>query len=203
MKLYYSPGACSQAVHIALREAGRPFSLERVDLRTHRTESGQDWLSLNPKGYVPVLELDDGQRLTEAANLLLYVADQARDSGLAPAPLTMERYRLQEWLIFISSELHKSFSPLFDPTYPADAGQIIRQKIKRRLAYVADALGTRAFLLGDQFSVADAYLFVMLGWARKFDIDLEAYPALARYRERIAARPAVKDALAAERPPHP
>jgi len=198
MKLYYAPGTCSQAVHIALRESGRRVSLERVDLRSGRTATGRDWRSLNPKGYVPMLELDDGQQLTEVVNLLLYVADQAGDRALGPAPLTMERYRLQEWLAFISSELHKTFSPLFNPAFPENARPLNRDKITHRLGYVAERLSAQEFLMGDRFSVADPYLFVMLGWAPKFAIDLAALPVLGRYRDRIAARPAVKEALEAE-----
>ena len=198
MKLYYTPGTCSLAVHIALREGGQPVSLERVDLRARRTATGRDWAALNPKGYVPMLELDDGQQLTEVANLLLYVADQARDSGLAPAPLTMERYRLQEWLAFISSELHKTFSPLFNPAFPEDARPLNRDKLTRRFGYVAERLAAQDYLMGDRFTVADAYLFVMLGWAPKFAIDLSAVPVLGRYRDLIAARPAVRQALEAE-----
>jgi glutathione S-transferase len=199
MKLYYSPGACSLAPHIALREADRRFDLERVDLRTHRTASGADFLAVNPKGYVPALQLDGPDSiLTEAAVVLQYIADLAPDTKLAPPPGTLVRYRLQEWLNFISSELHKQFGPLFDARTPRDVAEHQRGKIGKRFLYLQDVLSDRAFLLGESFTVADAYLFVMLQWCAPNGIELELYPVLDDYEGRIARRPAVQAALAAE-----
>lgn len=199
MKLYYSPGACSLAVHIALREADRRFDLERVDLKTHRTASGKMLSEINPKNYVPVLELDGhgGTRLTEVQVVLQYIADLVPHKQLAPPNGTFLRYHLQEWLAFISSELHKQFGPLFSPKYHAVA-DLQRGKIGERLGYLQDVLTDRAYLLGETFSVADAYLFVMLQWCDKFGIDLQLYPNLDDYEQRIAMRPAVIAAMSAE-----
>jgi glutathione S-transferase len=200
MKLYYAPGACSLAAHIALREAELRFDLERVDLKTHRTASGTDFALVNPKGYVPALQLDGpgGTILTEAAVVLQYIADLVPDRELAPASGTLERYQLQEWLNFLSSELHKQFGPLFDARTPAVVAERQRGKIGDRLLYVQDALSERGFLMGETFSVADAYLFVMLQWSTAHGIDVALYPILDDYESRIARRPAVELALAAE-----
>jgi len=200
MKLYYSPGACSLAPHIALREADRRFDLERVDLRTHRTASGADYILINPKGYVPALQLDgpDGPILTEVAVVLQYIADLAPGVKLAPATGTFARYHLQELLNFISSELHKQFGPLFDARTPPVIAARQRGKIGERLLYLQDVVNDRAYLMGETFTIADAYLFVMLQWAGAHDIDLVLYPGLDDYQDRIMQRPAVQLALAAE-----
>jgi len=200
MKLYYAPGACSLAAHIALREADRRFDLERVDLKTHRTASGADYSLVNPKGYVPALQLDDagGTILTEAAVVLQYIADLAPERALAPPSGSAERYRLQEWLNFISSELHKQFGPLFDARTPPAVAERQRGKISERFLYLQDALSDRAYLMGETFTVADAYLFVMLQWSTSHGIDIALYPVLDDYESRIARRPAVELALAAE-----
>lgn len=198
MKLYYSPGACSLAPHIAAKEEGLALSLERVDLTTHRTEHGQDYRRLNPKGYVPALELDDGTLLTENIVILPFIADQRPGAGLAPAPETMARTRLLEWLAFLATELHKSFGPIFhrgNDSLKAEA----RDTIEKWLAYVADQLAGRDFLMGEHFSVADAYLFVILRWADTAKIPLGKFPVLAAYRAKIAARPAVQAAMREER----
>jgi glutathione S-transferase len=198
MKLYYSPGACSQAVHIALREAGLPFTTEKVDIKAKKTETGADYKAINPKGYVPALQLDDGQVLTEVQALLQYVGDQKKGSGLTPEPLSMERYRLLEWLGFISTELHKQFGPFFNPTTPDEVKAQQRDKIAGRLAYVNGRLEKGPFLMGDKLTVADFYLFVMTSWAPNFGIDVAKHPAVAAWRERVASRPAVQATLEAE-----
>jgi glutathione S-transferase len=200
MKLYYAPGACSLSPHIVLREAERRFDLERVDLKTHRTASGVDYLTINPKGQVPALELDGpgSDVLTEGPAIVQYIADLAPDAKLAPPSGTFARYHLQEWLNFISSEIHKQFGPLMDPRTPGIIAQRQRGKIGQRLVYLQDSLSDRAFLMGESFSVADAYLFVMLQWCGSHDIDVALYPNLADYQDRILQRPAVQAALAAE-----
>lgn len=199
MKLYYSPGASSLAAHIALREADRRFDLERVDLKSHRTASGRPLSEINPKNYVPVLELDEHgtARLTEVQVVLQYIADLAPHKQLAPPTGTFLRYHLQEWLAFISSEVHKQFGPLSKPAYSA-VHDLQRGKIGERLGYLQDVITDRAFLLGETFSIADAYLFVMLQWCDKYGIDLQLYPNLDDYEQRIAMRPAVIAAMSAE-----
>jgi glutathione S-transferase len=198
MKLYFYPGACSMAPHIALREAGFSFDLDKVDLAKKRTEGGEDFTKVNPKGYVPALRLDSGEILTEAAVILQYLADQKPQAGLAPKSGTMERYRLMEWLNFIAAELHKSLGALFNPKITPEwkANQIAL--FGRRCDYLVQAIGSRPYLLGERFSVADAYLFAILGWANLFKLDLDKWPTLTDYMDRIAARPAVKDAMRAE-----
>jgi glutathione S-transferase len=200
MKLYYSPGACSLAPHIALREAERTFDLERVDLRAHRTASGADYFTINPKGYVPALQLDEGDSkvLTENAAILQYVADLAPERRLAPANGTFARYHLQEWLSFISGEIHKQFSPLFAPDTPALTEERARTKLGERFGYVSRMLADRAFLMGDTFTVADCYLFVMLRWTERFEIDRHAWRNLDDYFHRVTQRPTVHAALGAE-----
>ncbi len=197
MKLYYAPGACSLSPHIVLREADRRFDLERVDLKTHRTASGVDYRTINPKGYVPALQFD-GQILTEGPAIVQYIADLAPDARLAPPNGTFARYHLQEWLNFISTELHKQFSPLIDPRTPESYAAILRSKIGERFLYLETVLVDRAFLMGESFTVADAYLFTMLQWCAPNGIDLGLYPNLDAYESRIAARPAVEAAMAAE-----
>jgi glutathione S-transferase len=200
MKLYYAPGACSLSPHIVLREADRRFDLERVDLKAHRTASGVDYLTINPKGAVPALELDGpgGPILTEGPAIVQYLADLAPEKHLAPPNGTFARYHLQEWLSFISTEIHKQFSPLFDPRTPASYTGHLRGKIGSRFLYLQDVLDDRAFLMGETFTVADAYLFVMLQWCGRHGIDIGLYPNLDDYEHRIAERPAVQAALAAE-----
>ena len=198
MKLYYSPGACSLAPHIAAKEEGLALELERVDLATHRTEHGQDYRRLNPKGYVPALELDDGTLLTENVAILPFIADLRPEAGLAPAPETMARTRLVEWLAFLATELHKSFGPLFHRSSDSLKAEA-RDTIEKWLAYVGDQFAGRDFLMGDHFTVADAYLFVILRWCEMAQIPLANFPVLASYRARIAARPAVQAAMREER----
>jgi glutathione S-transferase len=195
MKLYFSPGACSLSPHIALREAGLDFVAERVDLRQKVTESGADFRAMNPKGYVPALQLKDGTLLTEGPAIVQYIADQAPAAKLAPAAGTMERYKLAEWLNYISTELHKSFSPLFNPAATDDMKQAARSAIANRLNYVAQVLDGRDFLMGSQFTVADGYLFTVLGWAGHVKLSLADWPVLQAYIERVGARPAVQQAL--------
>jgi glutathione S-transferase len=199
MKLYFSPGACSLASHVALREAGLDFSLEKVDLRTHRTADGRDYYAVNPKGYVPALELGDGAVLTEGAAILQYIADQRPAAGLAPAAGTMDRYRLQEWLGFIGTELHKSFSPLFSPVTPEDVRVATRERLEGRFGFTAAALDGRAYLLGDNFTVADAYLYTVLGWTKAVGIDRTKWRVLDALYQRASERPAVRAARDAEK----
>ena len=200
MKLYYSPGACSLSPHIVLNEAGFSYDSEAVDLKAKKTKSGADFLSVNPKGQVPTLVLDDGKVLTEGPAIVQYLADQRPDAGLVPRPGTFERYRLQEWLNFISTELHKGFSPLFNPKTPDEYKLIAKERLTARIAYVAQELGEKQYLFGEKFTVADAYLFTVLNWASYVKIDLGAWPALSAYQARVAARPAVQAALATEKP---
>lgn len=199
MKLYYSAGACSLAPHIVAREAGLPIEIERVDLSTGKTETGVAYREeVSPKGYVPLLKLDSGETLTEVANLVAYLADQAPEKGLAPAAGTMARYRLQEWLTFISSEMHKGFSPLFNPKLPEGMGEIVKAKLATRLTYLDKHFASHKFLTGDSFSAADAYLFTVTNWAGFLKLDLSPYPNLVAYRARVAERPAVIEAMEAE-----
>ncbi len=199
MKLFYSPGACSLAPHIVLRELGLAFELERVDTKKGTTATGADFSRINPKGYVPVLQLDDGTYLTEGPVISQYLADRKPQAGLAPPAGTMERYRLQEWLNYTTSELHKSLGSLFNPAMPADWKELTRQALARKFAFIASQLEGRDHLLGAQFTIADAYLFVVLGWTRWLDISLDAWPVLGAYQERIAARPTVRAARSAEK----
>lgn len=198
MKLYYSPGACSLSPHIVLQESGLPFSTERVDLKTKQTETGADFLQVNPSGYVPALQLDDGAVLTEGPAIVQWIADQVPAKKLAPANGTLERTRLQEWLNFISTELHKSHSPLFNPAAPEDWKTAMRDLLARRFATVAQKLEGRDYLLGADFTVADAYLFVVMSWGKWVKVDITPWPVLVAYQARIAARPAVQAALKAE-----
>jgi len=197
MKLYYAPGACSLAAHIALRESGLPFELDRVDLREHRTAGDRDYYAINPKGYVPLLELDDGERLTEVAVILQYVADR-RPGTLAPVFGSIARYRLMEWLNFIATELHKGLAPLWEPATPDVYKAMALRAVETRFDYVVKALGTKPYLTGDAFSIADAYLFTIVNWHRFLAFDIGRWPALAQFQARVAARPAVHAALVAE-----
>jgi len=198
MKLYFSPFACSLSPHIALQEAGLPYELVRVDMKSKTTEDGDDFLAINPKGYVPALLLDDGQLLTEGPAIVQYIADLNPAAALAPSQGTFARYRLQEWLNFISTELHKQFSPLFTPNPSPELKASTHAKIKARVALLEQALQDGPYLLGAQFSVADGYAFTVLNWARSVRLDLGQFPAVLAYRARIAERPAVKAALARE-----
>lgn len=194
MKLYFSPGACSLASHIALREAGIDVELVKVEGRGVKTAAGRDFAEVTAKAYVPALELDDGSVLTEGTAILPFIADQAPASGLAPAAGTMDRYRLHEWLGYINSEIHKSFSPFFAPGSTDAQKEAAKTLLDRRLRYAEEVLAGRDFLLGDVFTVADAYLYTVLSWCRYVNIDLATWPRLKDYHDRIAARPAVVEA---------
>ena len=198
MKLYYSPGACSLSPHIVLRESGLPFEAVLAPTKTKKLPDGSDYVAVNSKGYVPALRLDNGEVLTEGPAIIQYVADQVPAKNLAPAAGTMARYRLQEWLNFITSELHKGFSPLFNPEMPDAAKALYRNKLQERFAWVDKQLAGKPFLLGDQFSVADAYLFVVASWGQYVGVDLSGYANLGAFSARMAARPAVQEALKAE-----
>jgi glutathione S-transferase len=197
MKLYYLNGACSLASNIALHEAGLKFELARVDRRTKKTSDGLDFNEVNPKGYVPALRLDNGEVLTENVAVLQYIADRNPASRLAPVAGTMERYRLVELLSFINSELHKNFSPLFRDA-PEDTKQYSRKMLTHRLEYVQRVLGDQTYLMGEQFTVADAYLFTVLSWAPRVDLDLGQWPNIKRYVERVGKRAQVIEALNSE-----
>jgi glutathione S-transferase len=195
MKLYYLTGACSMASNIALREAGIPFEMAKVDRRTKHVD-GVEFVTINPKGYVPALRLDDGQVLTENVVVLQYIADLNPAAKLAPPAGTMERYRLEEWLSFINSELHKGMSPLFSSEATEETKTYARNYVLRRLAYLDGAMGGNTYLMGNQFTVADAYLFTVLGWGAKVGVDIG--PKLKSYVERVQARPHVLEAMTAE-----
>jgi glutathione S-transferase len=198
MKLYFSPGACSLAPHIALREAGLEFEAVKTNTRERTTADGTDFSRVNPKNYVPALVLDNGDLLTEGPAILQYIGDRKPESGLTPACGTMERYRVQEWLNFTATELHKGFGPLLRPGVPDDFKASARERLEGRLSYVADQLIGRDFLVGRQFTVADAYLYTVLGWTRAGGIERERWPVLQAYHARIGERPAVKAARQAE-----
>lgn len=199
MKLYYAPGACSLAPHIVLEEGGFTYESEAIDLRGNRmTSSGKDFSEINPKGYVPTLVLDDGQVLTEGPAINQYLADRVSEKKLAPPNGSMERYRLQEWLTFLGTELHKSFSPLFNPAASDDWKKASMETLDRRLTYIAQQLGSKQFLVGDNFTIADAYLFTILGWGQYVGLDIGKWPALKEYHGRIFMRPAVQATLKAE-----
>jgi glutathione S-transferase len=198
MKLYYSPGACSLSPHIVAREAGIDLTLEKVDLATKKTASGADFSAINPKGYVPVLQLDGGEVLTEGPAIVQYLADRNPQSALAPANGTLARYRLQEWLGYINSELHKSYGPLFNPAVTAEARAERIAYLHKRYALIDKALAENTFLTGEQFSVADAYLFTVTNWASFLKVDLAAFPNLLAFQKRVAARKGVKAAMVEE-----
>ena len=198
MKLYYSPGACSLSPHIALREAGLDFTLVRASTKTHQLDDGTDFYSINPLGYVPVLELDSGERLREGPAIVQYIADQAPDKQLAPANGTLARYQLQEWLNFIGTEIHKGFGPLFNPATPAEYKAMCKDKLGQRLQWTNDQLQDGGYLMGAQFTVADGYLFTVTNWAKPMGIDLSHLEKLVAYRQRISERPAVVAAMQAE-----
>jgi glutathione S-transferase len=197
MKLYYSPGACSFAPHIALREAKIAFEPVKVDLRKHTLQDGTDYYTINPKGYVPLLELDDGTRMTEVAVILQYIAD--RNPGtLAPAFGSLERYRLMEWLNFVATEIHKQFNPLWYPDTPEATKETQRARLAKRFDYLSEILAKQPYLMGDKFSVADAYLHTILNWSGILKVDLSPWPVLVDYQKQIAERPAVAEARTAE-----
>jgi glutathione S-transferase len=198
MKLYYSPGACSLSPHIALLEAGLPYELVKVDLRAKTTENGDEFAKINPKNQVPALMLDSGELLTEGPVIVQVIADKASDKNLAPASGSDERYKMQEWLNFITSELHKNFSPLFNPAIPDEVKKFFSDRIMGKFKYVDSQLAGRDYLMGKQFTVADGYLFVMLAWAERMKLDLSAMPNLLAYKARVAARPKVQEALTKE-----
>ncbi len=199
MKLYFAPGACSLSPHIVVREAGIAADLEQVDLKTKKTKSGADFTAVSPKGQVPTLVLDNGQTLTEGPAIVQYLADQKPQSGLAPQAGSFERYRLQEWLNFITAEIHKPFGALFNPATPEDYKRITKEALAARFAYVDRHLASGGpFLMGAQFTVADAYLFVMTLWAKFTKVDLEQWTRLKAYAEQVAARPKVHEALKEE-----
>lgn len=198
MKLYFAPDTCSLSPHIVLQELGLPYELVRVNNRTKRTSTGEDFLAINPKGYVAALELDSGEVLTEGPAIVQYLADLKPEAGLAPAVATLARVRLQEWLNFITSEVHAGSSPLFNRALPEEALAIFRDRLFRRLDFIEVNLASRDYLVGDGFTVADAYLFTVLGWMKGFSIDLGRWPATARYMLRIGARASVQSALARE-----
>jgi glutathione S-transferase len=198
MKLYFSPGACSLSPHIVLREAGFDFDLEQVDNREKKTKSGKDYWTINPKGQVPVLEFDNGDRLTEGPVIVQYLADQKPASGLAPAAGSMDRYRVQEWLNFVTSELHKTFGPIFRPTTPDAYKALSKENLGKRFDWLGKQLAGRQYLMGDKFTIADAYLFTVLRWAQRIELDLGRWPNLKAYVDRVAARPKVQEAMKAE-----
>jgi glutathione S-transferase len=198
MKLYYSPGACSLSPHIVARELGLMLQLEKVDTQAKRTESGRDFWQINPKGYVPALELDSGEVLTEGPAIVQYLADLKPEKGLAAANGTPARYRLQEMLGYINSEIHKTYSPLFKSDTPEQTRAERKEYLRKRYALIEDILVKQTWLLGDHFSVADAYLFTVTNWARHVDFDLSAFKALNAFQQRVAARPAVQAAMQEE-----
>jgi len=198
MKLYYSPGACSLSPHIVLLESGLPFAVERVDTRAKKTAAGADYLAINSKGAVPALELDNGQVLTEGAAIVQYIADRKPDSGLAPAAGTLERYRLIEILNYIASEVHKGFSPLFNPKASSDWKASATAALGTKFDWLSGFIGTKPYLLGETFTVADAYLFTVLSWGPKVGVDLSHWPVLVAFQARVGHRPQVQAALKAE-----
>jgi glutathione S-transferase len=198
MKLYYSPGACSLSPHIALLEAGLPYDLVKVDLRAKKLENGDDFWAVNPKGQVPALGLDSGEVITEGPVIVQVIADQASAKNLAPGRDTAERYKLLEWLNFTTTELHKNFSPLFNPALSDDTKTFFRDRLMGKFKYLDSKLAGQDYLLGKQFTVADGYLYVMLRWADGHKMDLSGFPHLMAFKERVAARPKVQEALAKE-----
>jgi glutathione S-transferase len=198
MKLYYYPGACSLAPHIVAREAGIPLSLEKVDLANRTTETGANFATVNPKGYVPALGLQDGSVLTEASAIVQYLADRQPGTKLAPAHGTMERYRLLEWLGFISTEIHKGFGPLWNPATPDEVKAATKERLATRFAYLDEILAKQPYLMGETFTIADAYLFTVVNWTNFHNVDISSFPNLKAFQARIAARPSVQQALEAE-----
>ncbi|MEO6280892.1 glutathione transferase GstA [Roseateles sp.] len=200
MKLYFAPGACSLCPHIVLLEAGLTADIVQVNLKTHQLLDGSDYYAINPRGYVPLLQLDDGERITENAALVQYLADRAPDRGLLPPPGTLARTRVQEWLAFVGSELHKGFSPLFNPALPEEAKPIFKKKLSDRFQWVDQQLAGKSYLMGETFTVADAYLFVITSWSSRVGVDIASLENLAAHQARMRQRPAVRAALEAEGP---
>jgi len=198
MKLYYSPGACSLSPHIVARESGIPLSLEKVDTGTKTISVEGDYYAVNPKGYVPALQLDDGEVLTEGPAIVQYLADQKPEAGLVPRPGTLERYRVQEMLGYINSEIHKTYSPLFNPQTPAETVEERKQYLRKRYKLLDERLAGRDYLFGDRFTAADAYLFTVTQWAGYAQLDLSGFANLTAFQKRVAARPAVREAMKAE-----
>lgn len=198
MKLYYSPGACSLSPHIVLNESGFNYEVEKVDLASKKTEKGADFLAINPKGYVPVLALDDGQILTEGPAIVQYLGDQKPATGIVPKVGSMERVREQEWLNFITSELHKSYSPLFRPTTPDEYKKLAREYLAKRLTVLDKHLAGKQYILGDKFTAADAYAFTVLRWSQYTNVDLSPFPNIKAFMDRVAARPKVQETLKQE-----
>jgi glutathione S-transferase len=198
MKLYFAPGVCSLSPHIVLNESGLPFEKVKVDNKTKVMDGGGDYKTVNPLGYVPALQLDDGTIVTEGPAIVQYIADKVPDKKLAPPNGTLERTKLQTWLNFVTSELHKGFSPLFNPAMPDEAKKIFRDRLASRFAYLDKHLAKNDYLMGNAFTVVDAYLFVVSNWASRVDVDLSPYPAVLAYRKRVSARPAVQAAMKAE-----
>jgi len=198
VKLFYSPGACSLSPHIALLEAGIPFTLVKVDLKSKKVESGEDFNGVNGKGYVPALQLDNGQILTEGPAIVQYIADQKPATGLAPAVGTIERYKLQEWLNFISSEIHKAIGSMFNPAQTADWKEAVKAALSKRLDWLSKQLEGKQYLMGEKFSVADGYLFTILRWAKIVGFDLGKWPVIQQYVARVGQRPKVLEAMKAE-----
>ncbi|HLH92671.1 MAG TPA: glutathione transferase GstA [Xanthobacteraceae bacterium] len=198
MKLYFAPGACSLSPHIVLEEAGIAAETEQVNNQEKKTKTGKDYWSVNPKGQVPALQLDNGEMLTEGPVIVQYLADQKPASGLVPAAGSIERYRVQEWLNFITSELHKSFGPIFRPTTPDAYKTISRENLGKRFDWLDKQLAGKQYLMGDRFTVADAYLFTVLRWSPRVEIDIAKWPNLKAYVDRVAARPKVQAAMRAE-----
>jgi len=198
MKLYFAPGACSLSPHIVLEEAGIAADTEQVNNQEKKTKTGKDYWTVNPKGQVPALQLDNGEMLTEGPVIVQYLADQKPASGLVPPPGTIERYRVQEWLNFITSELHKSFGPIFRPTTPDAYKTISRENLGKRFDWLDKQLAGKQYLMGDKFTVADAYLFTVLRWSPRVEIDISKWPNLKAYFDRVAARPKVQAAMKAE-----
>jgi glutathione S-transferase len=198
MKLYYSPGACSLSPHIAMREAGLAFEPVLASTKSHKLQDGTDYYGINPLGYVPLLELDDGTRLREGPAIVQYIADLAPTKNLAPANGTMSRYRLQEWLTFIGTEIHKSYSPLFNPNMPEDAKTTFKTKLKTRYEWLDSQLEGKDYLMGEHFTVADGYLFTVTNWAKPTGVDIASLANLNAWHARVAARPAVQEAMKAE-----
>jgi glutathione S-transferase len=198
MKLYYAPGVCSLSPHIVARELGIPVELKKVNTKDKTVEGGGDYWKVNGRGYVPALELDNGEILTEGPAIVQYLADQKPEAGLAPKWGTFERYRLQEWLNFLTSEVHKQFSPLFKPNTPEDYKKIVKENIATRFDWLDKQLAGKDYLMDKQFTVADAYAFVLIGWSKFQGIDLARWPNIAAYHERVGARAKVQEALQAE-----
>ena len=198
MKLYYTPGACSLSPHIALLEAGLPYDLVKVDLRAKKLENGDDFLKVNPKGQVPVLALDSGELVTEGPVIIQMIADRAAEKNLAPARDSTDRYKMLEWLNFITTELHKSFGPMFSPVLADEAKAFFKDRVMGKFRYVESQIAGRDYLMGSQFTVADGYLFTMLSWADRLKFDLSEMPNLLAYKARVGARPKVQEALTKE-----